>query len=99
MKKIIHKVDIAWLALILLTLSGGLMGELAQPGFWITVMIALMTYLKGRLVIDYFMELEEARPIIRNVVTGFSTIIPLLMVLTYLWTDQLVSFSELILGN
>lgn len=99
MKKIIHKVDIAWLALILLTLSGGLMGELAQPGFWITVMIALMTYLKGRLVIDYFMELEEARPIIRNVVTGFSTIIPLLMVLTFLWTDQLVSFSELILGN
>jgi len=98
-KKIIQKIDIAWLMLLLLTLSGGLMGKHAQPGFWITVVIALITFLKGRLVIDYFMELNEASRIIRWVVGSFCTIIPALMILTYIWTDQLVSFSQSILGE
>ena len=93
----IQKIDIAWLALMLLTLSGGLMGKHVEAGFWITVMIALMTFLKGRLVIDNFMELEEASPVIRWVVVGFCTIIPMLMILTYIWTDQLVSFSQSIM--
>ncbi|MCP4078270.1 MAG: cytochrome C oxidase subunit IV family protein [Gammaproteobacteria bacterium] len=99
MNKVVLKVDIAWLMLILLTLSGGLMGKHAQPGFWITVVIAMMTFLKGRLVIDYFMELDEASKIIRRVVSSFSTIIPLLMILTYIWGDQLVSFSQSIIGQ
>jgi len=98
-KKILLKVDIAWLMLILLTISGGLMGKHAEPGFWITVVIAMMTFLKGRLVIDYFMELDEASKVIRRVVGSFSTIIPLLMILTYLLEDQLVSFSQSIIGQ
>jgi len=98
-KKTLLKVDIAWLMLILLTLSGGWMGKHAEPGFWITVVIAMMTFLKGRLVIDYFMELDEASKVIRRVVGSFSTIIPLMMILTYIWGDHLVSFSQSIIGQ
>jgi len=97
--KNILKIDIAWLILLFLTLGGGLMGKYVQPGFWITMVIALMTLIKGRLVIDYFMELDEASPIIRRVVGGFCAIIPLLLVVTYVWTDQLVQFSQSLLGG
>jgi caa(3)-type oxidase subunit IV len=98
-KKTFQKIDIAWLLLMILTLGGALMGKHAQPGFWITVVIAMITLLKARLVIDHFMQLNEANRMIRWVVGGFSTIIPILMILTYIWTDQLVSFSQKILGN
>jgi len=58
-----------------------------------------MTFIKGRLVVEYFMELDEANKLIRWVVGGFCSIIPLLMILTYIWTDQLVSFSHSIIGE
>ncbi len=100
MKKTFQKIDIAWLTLILLTLSGGLMGKMAQPGFWITVVIALMTFLKGRLVITYFMELDQkTSPIIRWVAASFCSLIPLLMIITYLWADQLARLSQSFIGQ
>lgn len=98
MKKMM-KIDLAWLMLMLLTLGGGLMGQHAQTGFWITVVIAMITLIKGRLVIDHFMELGEASPIIRRVVGSFCAIIPLMMVFTYVWSDLLVQFSQAIIGG
>ena len=95
----VEKVDFAWLMLMLLTLGGGLVGNFAQPGFWITVAIAVMTLVKARLVVDYFMELEDASPLIRRVVGAFCAIIPLLMIITYVWSEKLVWFSGIIIGN
>lgn len=93
----IQKINLAFLLLILLTVGGGLIGKHAQSGFWITVVIALTALIKGRLVIDYFMELAEASPLIRRMVGGFCAIIPVLMVVTYVWSDLLVLFSQSIL--
>lgn len=99
MVKKIQKVDIAWLILLLLTVSSGLMGKLAQPGLLVTIVIAFITFLKGRIVVDFFMELGEAKRVIQWVVAGFCSIIPLLMIVTYIWPDKLVSISQSIIGK
>lgn len=47
--------DLTWLVLVVLTLGGAYLGEFASSGFWTTLVIALITAVKGRLVIDRFM--------------------------------------------
>lgn len=89
------KLNLAWLLLMVLTLSGTLLGEYALPGFWITVIIAGMTAFKGRLVIDQFMELNQASPVIRRIVRGFGLLVPALMILTYLLGTELVEITQL----
>ena len=83
------KLNLSWLLLMGLTLGGMLMGEYAQPGFWITVSIAAITAVKGRLIIDRFMELQQASPVIRNIMKAFGLLVPGLMILTYLLEAEL----------
>ncbi|HDK38078.1 MAG TPA: thiosulfate reductase [Thiolapillus brandeum] len=89
------KLNLSWLLLMVLTFSGALMGEYAQPSFWITVSIAGITALKGRLIIDEFMELNQASPVIRRIVRGFGLVVPALMILTYLLGPELAAFTQL----
>jgi hypothetical protein len=91
----IGKLNLSWLLLMLLTLSGTLMGEYARPGFWITVSIAVITAIKGRLIIDQFMELNQASPVIRRIVRGFGLVVPALMILTYLLGPELAAVTQL----
>jgi len=80
-----QKIDLVWLLLLAMTLGGAFVGKIAEPGFWITLAIAVVTAIKGRMVIDYFMELNDASPIIRRVTKTFGMIVPLLMIATFLW--------------
>lgn len=91
----VGKLNLSWLLLMVFTLSGTLMGEYAQPGFWITVSIAVITAIKGRLIIDQFMELNQANPVIRRIVRGFGLVVPALMVLTYLLGPELAAVTQL----
>jgi hypothetical protein len=90
-----NKLSLSWLLLLALTLSGMLMGEYARPGFWVTVSIAAITAFKGRLVIDQFMELNQASPVIRRIVQGFGLVVPFLMILTYLLGTELAAVTQL----
>ena len=81
--------DLTWLILVMLTLGGALLGEFGASGFWATLLVALITAVKGRLVMDKFMELGEASPLIRRVVRGFGLLVPLLMLVVYLWGPDL----------
>lgn len=91
------RLDLTWLALVILTLGGALLGEFSSSGFWITLVIAVMTAVKGRLVIDRFMELGEASVIIRRVVRSFGLLVPLLILVDYLWGPELARLNWL--GN
>lgn len=82
-----QKLDLVWLLLLVLTLGGAFVGKIAESGFWITLAIAVITAIKGRMVIDYFMELNDASPSIRRVTKTFGMMVPLLMVATFLWRD------------
>ncbi|WP_456407377.1 cytochrome C oxidase subunit IV family protein [Thiolapillus sp.] len=89
------KLTLSWLLLMVLTLSGILMGEYARPGFWITVVIAGVTAVKGLLIIDQFMELKQASPVIRRIVIAFGFVVPVLMILTYLLGPELAEITQL----
>ena len=54
--------DLIWTLLITLTLAGVVLGETAAPGLLVTVTVAAVTALKGRMVIDHFMEMGDAHP-------------------------------------
>lgn len=90
-----RKVDLVWGLLIALTLSGTLLGESAEPGFRVTLAIAGIMAVKGRLVIDYFLELAHADPTLRWTVRLYALVIPLLLILTYLLGPQLASMTSL----
>ncbi|WP_456377304.1 cytochrome C oxidase subunit IV family protein [Thiolapillus sp.] len=90
-----NKLNLSWGILMVLTLSGMLMGEYAEAGFWITVSVAGITALKGRLLIDQFMELDQASPIIRRIVRAFGLVVPALMILTYLLGPELAQVTQL----
>ncbi|HBH35501.1 MAG TPA: thiosulfate reductase [Gammaproteobacteria bacterium] len=90
------KLDLVWLLLLALTLGGAFVGKVAESGFWITFVIAVITAVKGRMVIDYFMELNDASPSIRRVARTFGMMAPVLMVVTYLWGPVLAKMNWLV---
>ncbi|MEN8213357.1 MAG: cytochrome C oxidase subunit IV family protein [Pseudomonadota bacterium] len=89
------KLDLVWLLLLALSLGGVCVGVLAESGFWITLFIAVITAVKGRMVIDYFMELNDATPSIRWVARVFGMMVPVLMVVTYIWGAALAEMRWL----
>jgi hypothetical protein len=91
-------VDWTWLILLSLTLAGVAIGEGAEPGFWVTLAVAAIAALKGRLVIDQFMELGSAHPTIRRLVRLFGLLVPGLMVLVYVFGPQIAQLTTLSRG-
>jgi len=92
-----RRLDLAWLALVSFTLGGAFMGEFGADRFWVVAVVALVTFVKGRMVIVHFMELNRASPVIRRVVGLFGMLVPLLMLITWLWGPQLARVNWL--GN
>ncbi len=91
----VRSVDWTWIVLISMTLAGVAVGEGAEPGFWVTLAVAAIAALKGRLVIDQFMELGSAHPAIRRLVSLFGLLVPALMVLVYLFGPQIAQLTTL----
>ncbi len=89
------KLHLAWLSLLALTLLGGFIGEMWNSGLWVSVTVALIMAIKARLVIDHFMELGDAHPAIRGLVRFFALFFPLLVVVTYLFGDQIAQLTGL----
>ncbi len=87
--------NLTWLALVVMTLGGAYLGEFASSSFWTTLVIAVITAVKGRLVIDRFMELGEASVVVRRLVRGFGLLVPLLMLVAYLWGPELARLNWL----
>ncbi len=88
-------VDWTWALLIALTLVGVSIGEGAEAGLWVTLFVAVVTAVKGRLVIDRFMELGGAHPGIRRLVRVYGLLVPTLMVTVYLFGPQIARLTSL----
>lgn len=87
--------DLVWLLLIGLTLGGAALGEAAEPGLWVTLIIATTMAFKGRMVIDHFMELTNANRTIRRMVRLYGVVIPVLLMLTYVFGPQIARVTSL----
>ena len=90
-----RSVDWTWVLLISLTLVGVTLGEGAEPGLWVTALIAAITGFKGRLVIDSFMELGGAHPGIRRLVRLYGLLVPILMIAVFLFGPQIAGLTSL----
>ncbi|OGT90697.1 MAG: hypothetical protein A2286_05600 [Gammaproteobacteria bacterium RIFOXYA12_FULL_61_12] len=81
-----------WLLLLGLTLAGA---WLAETGWPLTLIVAGLIALKGRLVIDHYMEMTRASVRLRLVLYAFVIIVPLLVLLSHGWGDSIRRMTTL----
>lgn len=91
----LSKLDITWLILMIVTLLNALVAETADPHILITAVICISIAYKGRLVIDNFMELLNANRTIRTLMRSYFYILPVLIFVTDLFSEQLAAISTI----
>lgn len=88
-------INILWLLLILLTLFSAYMAEQATPGLNSIAIMAVVLAIKGRIIVDHFMELKNAHVVLRTLMRVYFYVIPSLIILVYLFPEQIAKLSAL----
>ena len=91
----IKMINALWIALVCLTLFSAYMAESARPGLSSTAIMALVLAIKGRIIVDHFMELKEAHRLIRGAMRLYFYVIPALIMLVYFFPEQLARLTRL----
>ncbi len=78
-----------WLLLIGLTGAGAWLGETGHSSWTLAFVVAGLIALKGRLVIDHYMEMTSAKPRLRRVLYAFLAIVPTMVLVSHGWSDVL----------
>ncbi|MFN6961183.1 MAG: cytochrome C oxidase subunit IV family protein [Rhodocyclaceae bacterium] len=89
------KAERTWLLLVALTLAGAWLAETGRAGWPLTLTVAGLIAVKGRMVIDRYMEITGANPRIRAVLHGFVTLVPLMVVFSHGWGDVIAHLTTL----
>ncbi len=84
-----------WLLLVILTLFSAYMAEQATPGLNSISIMAIVLAIKGRIIVDYFMELKESHVFLRALMRMYFYVIPALIILVYLFPEQIAKLTEL----
>lgn len=88
-------VDRLWLLLIALTLFSAYMAERDTQGFNSILILALVLAIKGRIIVDHFMELKSAHRLVRTLMRVYYYVIPLMIIAVYLFPDQIAQWTRL----
>jgi len=72
-----------WMGLISLTLLGAFLGETGHAGWPLTLTVVALIFIKGGIVIDYYMEMRSAPKRFRGALIAFITLISFLVVLSF----------------
>lgn len=91
----LKSVDIVWLTLLCLTLLSAAVAESPDQGFVLTLVIAFTVAFKGRMIVDRFMELKHANRWLRDSMRIYFYVIPLMIVLVYLFPGVLAHITTL----
>lgn len=91
----IKLINTLWLILIVLTLFSAYMAEQAKPEFNSVAIMALVLAIKGRIIVDYFMELKESHVVLRTLMQVYFYVIPALIILVYLFPEQIAKWTAL----
>ncbi len=91
----IKRINILWLVLIALTLFSTYMAEQATPGLNSVTIMALVLAIKGRIIVDYFMELKNSHVILRTLMQVYFYVIPAMIILVYLFPEQIAKLTAL----
>ncbi|WP_177419290.1 cytochrome C oxidase subunit IV family protein [endosymbiont of Lamellibrachia barhami] len=88
-------IDFVWIQLMLLTLLSAFIAETADTGLVVIIIVAVTIGYKGRMIVDHFMELINANRYIRASMRLYFYVIPLMIVLTYLFPEAIVHATTL----
>ncbi len=91
----IKLINTLWLILIVLTLFSAFMAERATPGLDSVIIMALVLAIKGRIIVDHFMELKNAHVVLRTLMRVYFYVIPTLVILVYLFPEQIAKLTAL----
>ena len=95
MNKSIKLINSLWLVLIALTLFSAYMAESGTSGFNSIAIMALVLAIKGRIIVDYFMELKHANKVVRTLMQVYFYVIPALIILVYLFPEFIARWTTL----
>ena len=89
------RIDYLWLFLIGLTLFSAYMAERSTPGFASIAIMAAVLAIKGRIIVDHFMELKHAHKVLRTLMQVYFYVIPALIILVYLYPEKIAQWTAL----
>lgn len=93
----IHKLNLAWFGLVLLSVGGAALGGRPGTGFGITVLVAVVMGIKVRIVCGHYLELPTAARRIRQAMYAFCYGMPILVILTSAFGDTLARLTGVLL--
>ncbi len=91
----IKRIDALWIALIGLTLFSAYMSERATPSFISVAIMAIVLAIKGRIIVDHFMELKHAHIVLRSLMRAYFYVIPSLIIVVYLFPEEIAKWTTL----
>jgi len=96
-KKMTHiqLINTFWVILVSLTLFSAYMAEQAKPGLTSILIMSLVLAIKGRIIVDHFMELKDAHVVLRTLMRVYFYVIPTLIILVYLFPEQIAKWTVL----
>lgn len=71
------------------------MAERADPGFVGVIIMAAVLAIKGRIIVDHFMELKSANKLLRTLMRSYFYVIPALIIIVYLFPEQIAKLTSL----
>jgi len=89
------RINFFWIILISLTLFATLIAEQATPSNLTVLLICFTISIKGRFVIDEFMGLREAVPIIRYTIHSYFILLPIFIALTIIFPELLANLTTI----
>lgn len=89
---------LAWGMLVLLSLLSLWLGQWLRGENGLPILVALILWVKGWLVVHYFLEAGHAQPFIRRVLYGFIAITPICLALIVWFGPQFARWTRLFLA-
>lgn len=87
-------IDIIWILLMAITVGTAALAERADSGLPVTLAVAGTVAFKGRMVVDRFMEMLNANRWLRDAMRIYFYVIPVMIVLVYLFPEVIVTASR-----
>ncbi len=88
-------IDYLWLLLITLTLFSAYMAERSTPELMSVLIMAAVLAIKGRIIVDHFMELKHSHRLLRRLMQTYFYVIPALILLVYLFPEKIAKWTSL----
>ncbi len=91
----IRLINTLWIILVALTIFSAYMAEQTKPGLISILIMSLVLAVKGRIIVDHFMELKDSHVVLRTLMRMYFYVIPALIILVYLFPEQIAKWTVL----